>query len=203
MSEKDALIKKLEAFSEERYPKADNWSVTSKSLVFDISLPQFFNNFISNEGGYNLIGYLESIPDFYDVEKVEWEADNSILLKWNIKISGVPFQDKTKAEDRCTIREHSKEVLILECTCITADLVMYSQTFKMHEAWIILQDAKNAHRVVYKRLLQVEFTESTMFEYIIRKSLEYNNVKNTSMWTETARKRGLLEMPEGLRMASS
>ena len=69
---------------------------------------------------------------------------------------------------------------------------MYSKTFKMNEAWIILQDAKNAHRIVYKRLLQVEFTESTMFEYIIRKSLEYNNVKNTSMWTETARKRGLL-----------
>ena len=37
------------------------------------------------------MGYLESIPDFFDVEKVEWEEDNSILLKWKINVVGVPF----------------------------------------------------------------------------------------------------------------
>ena len=46
---------------------------------------------MSNDGKYNLIGFLESVPDFYDVEKVKWEEDNSILLKWKINVIGVPL----------------------------------------------------------------------------------------------------------------
>ena len=65
----------------------------------------------------------------------------------------------------------------------------------MNEAWIIIQSDKDPNKVAYKRLLQVEFTEPTMLEFIIRKSLEYNNRKNTSMWAETAKKRGLLVTP--------
>ena len=134
----DQLINRLEVLAEQRYPKANDWSVTSKSIVFDISLDQFYKNFINNSGSYNLMDYLKSIPDFYDVEDVDWEPDNSILLKWKIHVVGVPFQDDTRAEDGCAIREHSGKILILECTCITADIAMYSQTFKMNEAWIIL-----------------------------------------------------------------
>ena len=72
---------------------------------------------------------------------------------------------------------------------------MYSRIFQLHEATVLSENPGNPQQIVYKKLLWVEFLESSYLEWALSFMLNLNFTKNADMWKEYVFANGLNSMP--------
>ncbi|CAD8069373.1 unnamed protein product [Paramecium sonneborni] len=135
-------------------------------FTFSFNLDKFFEFFLADDAlVYSIADHRQSEKDT-DIQLTKWTPmeDNPGMfqreMKNVIKLSGVPFKDKSRMHKLFTYKKEP-EKLIYTCTTHTLD-VPYGNSFQAEEKWEVSQLEEN--KCLLKIFASVVFTKSTMMK---------------------------------------
>ena len=77
------------------YSEKNGWK-TLKQTILDLSIDQFFDDFIADEAKFGLPFFNEHVQMYNDVSTQGWKK-NVMIINQEIPVVGVPFINKTRA----------------------------------------------------------------------------------------------------------
>ncbi|CAD8146907.1 unnamed protein product [Paramecium octaurelia] len=135
-------------------------------FTFSFNLDKFFEFFFADDAlVYSIADHRQSEKDT-DIQLTKWTPmeDNPAMfqreMKNVIKLTGVPFKDKSRMHKLFTYKKEADK-LIYTCTTHTLD-VPYGNSFQAEEKWEVSQLEDN--KCLLKIFASVVFTKSTMMK---------------------------------------
>lgn len=154
----------------------------------DISIDNFYDEFISDDANFGLPEFYKNVQMFRDVSHQCWKK-NQKIINLVVPVVGVPFISSTRATVTVNLQKKLENKIVLDIDTKTID-APYSDTFSSKEAQIVVGD-KN--RCLFLQVFKIDFVKSTMFRSKITGRAEQGMVEAAEKWHQRAKRDGHFE----------